>query len=311
MALPAFNELTRPALEMVVNSDDAVHVREIRKYLIDLFDVAEINLAEVLSSGEEKFYNRVRWVAWSFKHAGLLHSPSRGMFVSTPEGEAYLLSHSGTIERKTLTAMIAQPSQDQDTTTEGDQSAPPVVVPTVVERADLEDAAPDEQMDQAFAQIREKLASDLQEAISLVSPKQFEKLVIELLAAMGYGRPEHTGKSGDGGIDGIINQDSLGLEKVYVQAKRWNDKQISPADIQQFAGSLDTFGASKGVFITASSFSGNARQTAADISKGNKIISLIDGPVLAGLMIQHNVGVFAKRTYDVKSLDENYFAEEV
>ena len=296
---------------MVVNSDDAVHVREIRKYLIDLFDVTEINLAEVLSSGEEKFYNRVRWVAWSFKHAGLLHSPSRGMFVNTPEGEAYLLSHSGTIERKTLTAMMDQKRQDQDANREEDQSPPPVAAPTETETADLENADPDELMDQAFAQIRQKLASDLQEAIARVSPKQFEKLVIELLAAMGYGRPEHTGKSGDGGIDGIINQDSLGLEKVYVQAKRWNDKQISPADIQQFAGSLDTFGASKGVFITASSFSGNARQTAADISKGNKIISLIDGPVLAGLMIQHNVGVFTQRTYDVKLLDENYFGEEI
>ena len=120
---------------------------------------------------------------------------------------------------------------------------------------------------------------------------------------------EAVGKSGDGGIDGIINQDALGLEKVYMQAKRWQN-QVGEPEIRNFSGSLDARGASKGVFVTTSSFSGNAKQTAQIISPGNKFIRLVDGPELAKLMLAHEVGVITQYTYRIQKLDENYFAEE-
>ena len=127
---------------------------------------------------------------------------------------------------------------------------------------------------------------------------------------MGYGEGVTVGRSGDGGIDGIINQDALGLEKVYVQAKRWAS-QVGEPEIRNFSGSLDPHGATKGVFITTSTFSSTARQTAQTISAGSKFIRLVDGNELAQLMIRHGVGVVTEYTYEIKKLDENYFAEDV
>jgi restriction system protein len=174
---------------------------------------------------------------------------------------------------------------------------------------DPEDVTPDEQIANAFNQSREKLADELLVRIGNESYLGFEMLVLDLLRKMGYGEPEHTGKSGDGGIDGIINQDALGLEKVYVQAKRWAS-QVGEPEIRNFSGSLDPHGATKGVFITTSTFSNTARQTAQIISAGNKFIRLVDGNELALLMIRHSVGVVTEYTYEIKKLDENYFAEE-
>ena len=133
--------------------------------------------------------------------------------------------------------------------------------------------------------------------------------MVSLLEKMGYGKGRVVGRSGDGGIDGIINQDALGLEKVYTQAKRWTTNSVGSPEIYQFAGSLDGQGAHRGVFITTSTFSSAARQAEEDISKGPKFIRLIDGSELASLMISHGVGVITEITYEVKRLDENYFAE--
>ena len=142
-----------------------------------------------------------------------------------------------------------------------------------------------------------------------VPPGRFEHLVVGLLGKMGYGYGQVTGKSGDQGIDGILSQNTLGLERVYVQAKRYDSNSIGEPEIRNFAGSLDGQGAAKGVFITTSTFSDTARQMARDISLGNKSIRLIDGRELAQMMIKHNVGVFTTITYEVKKLDTNYFAE--
>ena len=164
-------------------------------------------------------------------------------------------------------------------------------------------------MELAFKESMAKLADDLLSQIRNESPIRFEFLVLDLLSRMGYGQPAHTGRSGDGGIDGIINQDALGLEKVYVQAKRWAN-QVGEPEIRNFSGSLDPHGATKGVFITTSTFSSVARQTARTISAGNKFIRLVDGNELAHLMIRHGVGVVTTYTYEIKKLDENYFSEE-
>ena len=130
-----------------------------------------------------------------------------------------------------------------------------------------------------------------------------------MLANMGYGDGKVTGRTGDRGIDGVLNQDALGLEKVYVQAKRFDYAQVGEPEIRNFSGSLDPFGASKGVFITTSSFSNTARQTAENISRGGKFIRLIDGQELAELMMISGVGVVTEVTYEVKKLDANYFTD--
>ena len=150
------------------------------------------------------------------------------------------------------------------------------------------------------------------DALKGVDPYQFERIVLDLLEKMGYGEVERDkwgGRGGDGGIDGVINQDPLGLEKVYVQAKRWQNT-VGDSEIRDFSGSLVTRGASKGVFITTSDFSGAARQTEQNISKGNQqLIRLINGQELSRLMVEHGVGVVTENTYEVKKLDENYFSD--
>ena len=308
MALPTFNQLGRPTLELVANADNPIHIAEIRADLVSRFTLTVPDLGETLSSGEEKFYNRVRWVAWHLKQAGLLHSPSRAVFECTPEGEKFLHQHMGAIERKTL-KLLAEKQQDQDAGAGVDQSESPAVGAQASELDEEADDTPDEQMEQAFNESRAKLVDDLLLRVRNDSYTGFEMLVLDLLRKMGYGEPEHTGKSGDGGIDGIINQDALGLEKVYVQAKRWAN-QVGEPEIRNFSGSLDPYGATKGVFITTSTFSGPARQTARTISAGNKFIRLVDGNELAQLMIRHGVGVVTEYTYEIKKLDENYFTDE-
>lgn len=163
----------------------------------------------------------------------------------------------------------------------------------------------------AYKGLLAHLISDLRATINGVDPDRFERLVVKLLEKMGYGEGRAIGRSGDGGIDGVINQDALGLEKVYIQAKRYTTGSVGEPEIRNFSGSLDARGASKGVFITTSTFSSTARQTAQTISAGNKFIRLVDGNELAQLMIQHGVGVVTEYTYEIKKLDENYFADGV
>lgn len=165
-----------------------------------------------------------------------------------------------------------------------------------------------EQMAESFLVLNARLSEELLESAKSISPDIFERLVVRLLERMGYGEGSVVGQSGDGGIDGIINQDPLGLEKVYIQAKRWQN-QVGEPEIRNFSGSLEAKGANKGVFITTSTFSSTARQTAQFISAGNKFIRLIGGEELARLMIEHGVGVVTETTYEVKKIDENYFVD--
>ena len=169
---------------------------------------------------------------------------------------------------------------------------------------------PDERMGAIYEELNDKLADDLLDSVHRVPPDRFERLVVRLLEKMGYGEGRVVGQSGDGGIDGIINQDQLGLEKVYIQAKRWKSPVGAP-EIYSFSGSLSAIGASKGVFITTSAFGQNARQVATNISAGNQLIRLIDGEELAQLMIRYDVGVVTETTYQIKKLDENYLSEEL
>ncbi len=300
MAIPTKALLYRPILEIVRSASESLSDKHIASLLSDQFDLTDADRRTMIPSGvQSKIENRTGWAVAELKYAGLMHYPARGRRAITQQGREFIERHEGEITDAHLRQCRAR---SQYTETNKPESA---MDDSLQNSAD---ATPEELMEDSDRQIRDKLADELLENITALSPGQFERLVVNLVEKMGYGKGQQVGGSGDGGIDGIINQDPLGLEKVYIQAKRWSN-QIGDPEIRNFAGSLDAKGATKGVFITNSTFNVRATQTAATISTGTKFIRLIDGRELAELMIEHSVGVVTERTYEVKKVDENYFAE--
>ena len=236
------------------------------------------------------------------KKAGLLESPERAHIQITTQGSKALSANPAGINiafLKQYPAFQAFRMRSKSTATEG-----PIDLPS--------DKTPQESIEAGYQSLRTELAADLLQQISSCTPTFFERLVIELLVKMGYGgslrdAAQVVGKSGDGGIDGIIKEDKLGLDAIYVQAKRWNDKTVGRPDVQQFAGALAGNKATKGIFITTSTFTKEAVEFAKSVS--NSKIVLIDGDELAELMIDHNVGVSVAQVYEVKRIDSDYFAE--
>ena len=244
--------------------------------------------------------------------ANLIEYPRRGQIKITRQGEEFIKKHEGLPINDAAINKWKQ-EQEQLKSIGGDDNstdAPVPVAATSAPSADIDesDADPDEIIAAAYQQLQNKLADDMLDALKGVDPYQFERIVLALLEKMGYGTGQQVGRSGDGGIDGVIDQDPLGLEKIYIQAKRWQNTVGEP-EIRNFSGSLATNGAAKGVFITTSNFSATARQAAQTISAGIQLIRLINGHELARLMIQHGVGVVTEITYEVKKLDENYFSD--
>ena len=247
--------------------------------------MSDDDLAErVPTGGQTRFDNRLAWAISYLRRADLLETPSRGQRQITERGRSLLETHQGGIGIRQLRAMIDGAKPDS-----GD---PP-------------DEDPEDQVARLHGEMEAKLADDLLDRVRNLAPHNFEKLALRLLEKMGYGEGEVVGRSGDQGIDVIIDQDPLGLEKVYVQAKRWRSPVNEP-EIRNFSGSLSAKGSNKGVFVTTSVFAPKARETARLISAGNQFIRLIDGAELARLMIAHGVGVVVETTYEVKKLDENY-----
>jgi restriction system protein len=255
-------------------------------------------LAEKLKSGNTGvFGNRLAWAVAKLKEAEILAASGRGVYRITDRGKALLDKNPPKITIKML--LIGLPKDGYT----------PLPNPVPVREPEAL-RTPEEQFESSFLALREALAGDLLEAVKKVTSKNFEQIAVDLLIAMGYGGAledagEVVGKSGDGGIDGTIKQDKLGLDMVYVQAKLWQATVGSP-EVSQFSGSLLKHGALKGVMITTSQFSKEAREHVKGISQ--KIV-LIDGKELAELMIEHDVGVKAasKKSYTLKRLDQDYF----
>lgn len=259
----------------------------------------------MLTSGAQQVYkNRAGWAHDRLKRAGLSSSPKRGFWKLTAEGLAFIRNHPTALSPE-LTHKLAMdfigvklkaPGLSQDMT------APqtPVATTTAV-------ASPDDQLEAAVAELRKSATSELLELLAAVSPSFFERVVLDLLHEMGYGANrtdlQQVGGPGDAGIDGVISLDRLGLEKVYVQAKRWQEN-ISRPHLQAFYGALAGQKAKKGVFITTSLFSAQAR----DYAKSVDGIVLMDGPRLAGLMIDYGIGVSA-RVVKIPKIDSDYFDE--
>jgi len=280
------------------------------------FQLTDAERAEMLPSGTAPLFdNRVGWARTYLKQAGLLESPRRGFFRITDRGRAVLAQNPPRIDASLLDqfeefrAFRARRREGTSDVPLAPTGGTPSIKPSVPDLPS--DQTPEDLLASAYRRLRRDLEIELIEQVKAASPAFFERLVIDLLVAMGYGGSRQDagraiGKSGDGGIDGIIKEDKLGLDVIYVQAKRW-EGTVGRPDIQKFAGALQGQRASKGVFITTSSYTRDAVEYAEVI---NSKIILIDGEQLAGLMVDHNVGVSTIGMYELKRLDNDYFEGE-
>ena len=297
MAVPTLDELHRPVLEIANASAQRLTRKQFLERLTAVLSLTDADLQGMVpSGGQSRMENRTNWAMTDLKKAGLINNPQRNQWEITQTGRNFLANQQGMIKFVDLQKLWPEESQGRSD------------VPSTSTSGSV-DITPDEQMAKSHAQHQNMLSDEILDSVKGVTPSGFEHLVVELLSKMGYGDGRVVGHSGDQGIDGILNQDTLGLEKVYVQAKRHTSSQVGEPEIRNFSGSLVAQGATKGVFITTFTFSPTARQTAQTISLGNQFIRLIDGSELAELMIKHGVGVVTEMTYEVKKLDANYFAD--
>lgn len=308
MAVPPFQDFMLPFLQHIADGSEH-RITELFEFLAKEFALSEEDLKEVLPSGREtRFKNRVYWTRVHLGQAKLLDSTGRGRFRITERGRQLLKSKPARIDMKTLSQYAEFQEFRSRTSASEDQATP--VAPVTTEP--LSAQSPEEQLESSYQVLRAQLAQSLLANIRKAPPEFFEQLVVDLLVAMGYGGSrvdagQAIGQSGDGGIDGIIKEDRLGLDIVYLQAKRWADPVGSP-EVRNFTGSLEGHGAQKGVLITTSKFTRDATEFAKRLQQ--KKLVLIDGVMLAELMMDFGVGVSRVATYTVQKIDPDYFGEE-
>ncbi|MGI8468544.1 MAG: restriction endonuclease [Pyrinomonadaceae bacterium] len=303
MAIPTYEDLMLPLLKVLSETTEK-SLRELVKILSGKFNLTKEEREKLLPSGHQTIiHNRVGWARTYLSKTGLLINASRGVYKITARGLEVLQQNPSRIDNNFLRRFPKfiewnniKREKTNDVLTKDESEA---------------ENTPEESLETSYQTIRVALASEIIEKVKTCSPAFFERLVVELLVKMGYGGTlqeagKAVGKSGDGGIDGIINEDRLGLDVIYLQAKRW-EGNVSRPEIQKFAGALQGKRARKGVFITTSDFTKEAREYAAMID--SKII-LIDGEELAELMIDYNVGVSVATTYEIKRIDSDYFSED-
>jgi restriction system protein len=304
MSIPDFQTIMLPLLERAADGQTH-HMRDVTRELAGHFYLTEDEREQMLPSGQQTvFDNRVGWAKTHLKMAGLLDNTRRGYISLTDRGRQVLAERPERIDLRFLTRFPGFTEFRQKTRTTEE-----------VEEGNTEAAkdakTPEEQLEASYLALRQALADDLLERVKSCTPAFFERLVVQLLVAMGYGGSladagQAVGRTGDGGIDGIIKEDRLGLDTICVQAKRWENTVGRPV-VQGFAGSMEGVRARKGVLITTSDFSRDAEEYVARIER--KIV-LIDGATLAQLLIDHGIGVSTARSYDVKRIDSDYFTEE-
>lgn len=305
MAIPDYQSIMLPLLRLTATDPKREFaLQEAVNALAQSFDLTEDERRALLPSGRQAtFKNRVGWASTYLKKAMLLEATRRGYFKVAKRGLDVLALSPEAINVQFLRQFpefveFKALRYEHDGTAEAIESDQP--------------KTPEESLEVEYQRIKENLASQLLERIKQASPAFFERLVVELLVKMGYGGSRSdagraVGKSGDGGIDGIIKEDKLGLDVIYIQAKRWDENTVGRRDVQQFAGALQGQRANKGIFLTTSRFTNEAQEYVSRI--GSKIV-LIDGEQLAQLMIDHNVGVSISTSYEIKRIDSDYFAEE-
>jgi restriction system protein len=302
MPIPDYQTIMLPLLRFAADGEEH-SLRETIEALADQFELTDEERRDLLPSGQQAtFDNRVGWARTYMKKAGLLESTRRGYYRITDRGmdvigqnppeinRVFLMQFPEFIEFQRPRSLDKAEADEQETN---------------------ETRTPEEGIESAYQRVRQGLAAELLQTVKALTPAFFERLVIDLLVKMGYGGTRRdagqaVGRSGDGGIDGIIKEDRLGLDIVYIQAKRW-EGTVGRPEIQKFAGALQGQRARKGIFITTSEFSGAAQEYVSKID--NKIV-LIDGDTLAQLMIDYNIGVAPIASYELKRIDSDYFTEE-
>ncbi|MFL5762166.1 MAG: restriction endonuclease [Thermomicrobiales bacterium] len=309
MAIPDYQSLMLPVLQFLKDGHEHT-TSQCVEFLADQFGLSSEERLQLLPSGSQPvFANRVGWTTTYQVKAGLIERTARSRIRITSSGQHTLLQNPPRIDNAYLSQFPgfaefrsrAHPKESLKIKSTG---------ATPASTASGQGLSPDEQLEETYLGLRQKLAQELLERVKLAPPIFFERLVIDLLVSMGYGgsRPDAAravGGTGDGGIDGIIKEDKLGLDSVYIQAKRW-ERQVGRPDVQAFAGSLEGQRARKGVYITTSSFSKDALDY---VTRIEKRIVLIDGEELTSLMIDHGVGVADVVSYHIKRVDADYFED--
>ncbi|MBN2323234.1 MAG: restriction endonuclease [Spirochaetes bacterium] len=309
MAVPDYQSLMLSLLQFVAKTGGETSTSEAVEALAKELSLSDEDLKEMLPSGiQSTFVNRVGWASTYMKKAGLLEATRRGFYQITGRGRDLLKKQPKTINVKLLKQY---PEFLEFQQLKGTRSGDKVVESKGT--SDVSTATPSEALESAYENLRDELADELLGRLKKISPAFFERVVVELLVKMGYGGSRSDagkaiGRSGDGGIDGIIKEDKLGLDVVYIQAKRWDNNPVGRPDVMQFAGALQAQRATKGIFITTSRFTDDARSYVSQI--GSKIV-LIDGEQLTSLMIEHDVGVSTVSLYPVKKVDSDYFEESI
>ncbi|MCC7576749.1 MAG: restriction endonuclease [Methanomethylovorans sp.] len=308
MTIPDFQSIMLPLLEYLNDEKEHSH-RETIDHICSEFKLTEKEKQETLQNGQSIIGNRISWAKVYMSKAGLIESTRRGFYRITQRGKTVLNEKPVKVNIRYLKQFpeflefqaikYANIKKEQDTTNSKDF--------TQME-TEAESVTPDELMENGFNSIQASLGQELLTKLRSNTPSFFEKVVLDLLSNMGYGEGKVTGKTGDGGVDGLINQDRLGLDKIFFQAKRFGeDTPVSASMLRDFVGTLEVNGVSKGVFMTTSRFPKDAENV---ISRSHKSIVLVDGPKLVKLMIDFNIGVSTTKTYEIKRIDSDYFIEE-
>lgn len=308
MAVPTYDKFIEPILRFLATQPDGTVAHEAHEAAAQALGITDADRQELLPSGTQPVYkNRAGWAHDRLKRAGLSKSIRRGFWRLTNQGREFAAQHPGKLSPKEVEQLALGFIDVRLKPGPSDQILASKAITHSPEQT-LVVASPDDRLGDAIAELRRSVAAELLEALAAVSPSFFETIVLDLLHRMGYGASradlQRVGGVGDGGIDGVISLDKLGLEKVYVQAKRWQNTVGRP-EIQGFYGALAGQRANKGVFITTSSYTAQAIEFAKSVER----VVLVDGARLAELMIDHEVGVSA-RTVKIPKLDSDYFDEE-
>lgn len=290
--IPKFHETFIPILKVLENGE-TLKTRELYKLVIEKFysELSKDQLEQQTKSGDTLIINRIAWGKSYLKKGGFIEFPKRGMVRITGKGLANINKSLSLRDVENSSGFFEFYNEESNNV----DSAPKMIV----------NSSPQDLIDEGFDQIERQVKDELLDKLKLIDPFYFEKVILILLKKMGYGDFIETSKTGDGGIDGIINEDKLGLDKIYIQAKRYGENKVREKDIRNFIGAMsgDT---QKGVFVTTSSFDSGAIKKASD---AHHTIILIDGIKLVDLMHQYNVGLQIKATYEVKELDMDFFEE--
>jgi restriction system protein len=307
MSVPTYEKFIEPILRYLAAHLEGAPAKDVHDAAASALNVSDMDRQELLPSGVQPVYkNRAGWAHDRLKRAGLSSSPRHGYWCLTTEGIEFARTHPESLSQNELVRLAEDFKDVRLSPREEDAPSAAVDTPSAIPPASV--ASPDDRLEEALSELRSTVAAEIQEALRQVSPAFFETVVLDVLHRIGYGASrsdlQRVGGVGDGGIDGVISLDKLGLEKVYVQAKRWQHVVGRP-EVQGFYGALAGQRAAKGVFITTSAFTTQAQEFARSIER----IVLVDGRRLADLMIEYEVGVTA-RAVKIPKLDRDYFDEE-